>query len=336
MDGKRHTLAEYSSARVLAIIFTCDHCPTAQAYEDRIMDLARDYQSKGVAIVAISPNSPAAVRLDELGYTDLGDDLEDMKIRAKQRGFNFPFLFDGETEGFSKKLGPAATPHVFIFGPERKLEFSGRIDDSERLDKVRVRDTRLAFDALLAGKKPAVAETRVFGCSTKWADKAPGNLAWREKVSKEPVSVQAVDAAALKALRENADSGKVRLIHGWATWCGPCVSEFDELVETQLRFRHRDFEMVTVAAQFPDEQPQVAKFLAKHHASNRNLMFGDADKYKMIEALDPEWKGALPHTLLVGPGGKILFRQTGELDFLELRRRIVPALNAITPWPGMK
>ncbi len=336
VDGKRHTLAEYSKARVLAIIFTCDHCPTAQAYEDRIMDLARDYQSKGVAIVAVSPNSPAAVRLDELGYSDLGDDLDDMKIRAKQRGFNFPFLFDGETEEFSRKLGPAATPHVFIFGPERKLEFSGRIDDSERLDKVRVRDTRLAFDALLAGKKPAVAETRVFGCSTKWADKAPGNLAWREKVSKEPVSVQAVDAAALKALRENADSGKVRLINVWATWCGPCVSEFDELVETQLRFRHRDFEMVTVAAQFPDEQPQVAKFLAKHHASNRNLMFGDADKYKMIEALDPEWKGALPHTLLVGPGGKILFRQTGELDFLELRRRIVPALNAITPWPGMK
>jgi thiol-disulfide isomerase/thioredoxin len=336
VDGKNHTSSEYAGAKVLAIIFTCNHCPTAQAYEERIKALAKDYQNRGVAIVAVSPNSPAAVRLDELGYTDLGDDLDDMKLRARERGFNFPYLFDGETEAFSLKLGPAATPHVFIFGPDRKLEFSGRIDDSEREANVKSRDTRVAIDALLAGRKPPVAETRVFGCSTKWGDKAAGNVAWREKVAKEPVSVKTADAAALKALRENADSGKVRLINVWATWCGPCVSEFDELIETQLRFRHRDFELVTVSAQFPDEQPAVAKFLTKHHASNRNLLFADGDKDKLMEALDPEWKGALPHTILVAPGGKVIYRHTGELDFLELRRQIVPALNAITPWAGMK
>jgi hypothetical protein len=113
------------------------------------------------------------------------------------------------------------------------------------------------------------------------------------------------------------------------------VSEFGELLETNLRFRHRDFELVTVAAQFPDERAQVLKFLEKQGASTRNLLFGETDKYRLLEALDPDWNGALPHTLLVAPDGKILFRQTGVLDFLELRRQIVPALNAIAPWPGM-
>ena len=335
VDGRTYSLKDFSTGKVLVIVFTCDHCPTAQAYEGRIQQLANDYRSRGVSLVAISPNSPKGVRLDELGYTDVGDDLDDMKIRARAAGFSFPYLYDGETEAVSKQYGPVATPHVFIFDEARKLRYVGRIDDSERADLVKSRDTRNALDALLAGKEPPIAETKVFGCSTKWADKAESAQRWLEKVRKEPVSVEPADAAALRALRENK-SGKLRLINVWATWCGPCVAEFDDLIETNLRFRHRDFELVTVAAQFPDEQAQVLKFLQKHSASTRNLLFGDADKYKLIEALDPEWNGALPHTLLVAPDGKVVYRSTGDLDFLALRRAIVPALNAITPWPGMK
>jgi thiol-disulfide isomerase/thioredoxin len=273
------------------------------------------------------------VRLDELGYTDVGDDFEDMKIRAKNKDFNFPYLYDGETEVISKRYGPAATPHVFIFDGERKLRYQGRIDDAERVDLVKVRDTRDAIDALLVGKEPPVTQTKVFGCSTKWSDKADSVQRWMEKVRAEPVNVSPAKAADLKKLRDDT-GGKLRMINVWATWCGPCVAEFDELIETNLRFRHRDFELVTVAAQYPDEKDKVLKFLQQHHASTRNLYFGDNDKYPLLEALDPDWSGALPHTILVAPDGKIIHRQTGALDFLELRRQIVPALNAITPWPG--
>src|SRR6185369_9267345 len=171
-------------------------------------------------------------------------------------------------------------------------------------------------------------------CSTKWDYKADANARWMEKVRKEPVTLVPADADALKELRANK-SGKVRLVNIWATWCGPCVSEFDDLMETNLRFRHRDFEMVTVAAQFPDEQAKVLAFLQKHHASTRNLIFGEPDKYKLMEALDPQWSGPLPHTLVIAPNGEVLLRQTGEIDFLELRRKIVPALNKVAPWPGM-
>src|SRR5262245_58656704 len=96
VDGRRHTLKEFAKAKVLMIVFTCNHCPTAQAYEERIIKLQADYAPKGVALVAISPNDPAAVRPDELGFTDLGDSLDEMKVRAKERGFKFPYLYDGE------------------------------------------------------------------------------------------------------------------------------------------------------------------------------------------------------------------------------------------------
>lgn len=335
VDGKTYQLKDFAAARVLVLVFTCNHCPTAQAYEERLKQLAKDYAGRGVALVAISPNSPKGVRLDELGYTDVGDTLEDMKLRAAQKGFNFPYLFDGDSEVASKQYGPSATPHVFIFDAQRRLRYQGRIDDSEREDLVKVRDARNTIEALLKDQEPPVATTKVFGCSTKWSDKADDVTRWMGKVRREPVKLESADAAALRALRANQGTGKVRLINVWATWCGPCVSEFGELLETNLRFRHRDFELVTVAAQFPDERGQVLKFLEKQGASTRNLLFGETDKYRLLEALDPDWNGALPHTLLVAPDGKILFRQTGALDFLELRRQIVPALNAIAPWPGM-
>jgi peroxiredoxin len=334
VDGRRYTLKDFAEAKLLAIIFTCNHCPTAQAYEERIKGLVNDYRSRGVAIVAVNPNSPEAVRLDELGYTDLDDTLESMKIRAQHKEFNFPYLDDGPTEEFSKKLGPVATPHVFIFDEERKLRYQGRIDNNEREELVKTRDTRAALEALLAGKQPAVAETKVFGCSTKWDTKIDGNRKWREKVAKEPVKLEAANEQVLREIRANK-TDKVRLVNVWATWCGPCVAEFDELIGTNLRFRHRDFELITIAAQFPDEKDKVQRFLEKHHASTRNYFFADTDKYKMFEALDPEWKGGLPHTLLIAPGGEVLHRWTEELDFLELRRKIVPALNRISPWPGM-
>ncbi len=334
VDGKRYTLASFADARVLVLVFTSNHCPTAQAYEERIKQLVTDYAGKGVTLVAINPNSPEAVRADELGYTDLGDSFADMVVRARDRAYNFVYLDDGPTEVISKRYGPIATPHAFIFDQARKLRFSGRIDDNERPDLVKVRDARNAIDALLAGQEPPVKETKVFGCSTKWNDKIASGRQWLEKVRKEPVSVTPADEAALRELRANRGTGKVRLINVWATWCGPCIAEFDDLIDTNLRFRQRDFEMVTLAAQFPDEQDKVLSFLKKHHASVRNLIFGTTDKYKLMEALDPEWNGALPHTLLLGPDGKVLYRQSGELDFLELRRKVVPALNAISPWKG--
>jgi thiol-disulfide isomerase/thioredoxin len=335
VDGRTYTLQDFADAKILVVIFTAVHCPTAQAYEERLRQLVAAYRPRGVAFVAINPNNPDAVRLDEQGYSDLDDTFESMKLRAADRQFNFPFLDDGPTEAVARQYGPVATPHVFIFDAARRLRFEGRIDDSEREELATHHDTRDALDALLAGREPAVTHTMVFGCSIKWAEKAEGNRRWREQVNREPVTLEPADAAALRALRANAASGKIRVVNVWATWCGPCTAEFDQLVELNLIYRNREFELVTVAAQFPDERAKVLQFLQQHRASTRNLIFGTTDKYALMAALDPDWSGALPHTLVIAPGGEVLYRQTDELDFLKLRRVLVPALNHLAPWPGL-
>ena len=308
------------------IIFTCTHCPTAQYYEDRLKKLVEDYRRKGVALAAINPNDPKSVRLDELGYTDLSDSFEEMKLRAKYKEFNFPYLYDGDTEESSRAYGPTATPHAFVFDQDRKLRYHGRIDDSERPDFVMVHDLRNALDALIAGREIEVKQTKNFGCSVKWAVKNDGVKKYMEKLDAEPVAVEKIDAAGLKALLKN-DSGKLRLINFWATWCGPCITEFPDLVTMNRMYRHRAFEMVTVAANFPDEEKSVLEFLKKQHASNKNYLFGDRDKYKLMEAFDKDWTGALPFTVLVSPDGKIVYRHEGAIDDLEVKRVIVKELK---------
>ena len=331
VDGRDWSLKDFDAAKVLVVVFTCNHCPTAQYYEERIKKLVTDYKDKGVAWVAISPNDPKSVRLNELGYTDLGDSFEEMKIRAQHRQFNFPYLYDGDTESVSRAYGPVATPHVFIFDAARKLRFAGRIDDSEREAFAQVHDTRNAIEALLAGMAPPVTQTKIVGCSVKWASKADTTRSDQQKFATEAVKLEMVDADGLKALRKN-NSGKVRLIGFWATWCAPCVAEFDEFVTINRMYRQRDFELVMVSLNRPDEELDVLGFLKKQQASNRNLIFSSPDRDKLIDAFDPTWVGALPFTVLIAPNGEILHRELGSINPLELKRAIVPALNKLKPW----
>ncbi len=323
VDGKNYTLNSFAKASVLAIVFTCNHCPTAQAYEDRIIKLTADYANKGVAVIAIMPNDPKSINLDELGYTDVSDSFEEMKIRAKEKGFNFPYLYDGETETISRAYGPIATPHIFIFDKERKLRYSGRIDDVEKPTKTpHTMDARNAIEALLANKEVPVTTTKVFGCSIKWAEKSN----WIDKAtanwSKEPVSLDTIGVEGIKELSKNK-SDKLRVINVWATWCGPCVAEFSDFITMNRMYRRRAFEFVSISADDPDNKAKVLKFLQKEQASTTNYLFNIDDKYKLIEAIDPKWEGALPYTLIVEPGGKIVYAKGGAINAADVKKKIV-------------
>jgi thiol-disulfide isomerase/thioredoxin len=323
IDGKRYTLASFASARVLVLVFTADHCPTAQAYEGRIERLHADFAGRGVAVVLVSPNDPLALRLDEQGYTDLGDTLADMKVRAKDRGWTFPYLYDGETEAMSRQYGPVATPHVFVFDAERKLRFVGRVDDGENPAKITTSDARNAIEAVLAGNPVPVETTKVFGCSVKWSDKRASVKEGFEKWAQEPVMLETIDEAGVVALARNEGGKKLRLINVWATWCGPCVIEFPDIVSLNRIYRGREFEVVTLNADEAAKREKALEFLKSEQASTRNLSFDKGDPYALIEAVDPKWQGALPHTILVAPGGEVIYRSEGAFDTLALRKVIV-------------
>ncbi len=323
VDGKTYSLSSFKEAKILVIIFTCNHCPTAQAYEDRIIQLTKDYRDKGAAVVAIMPNDPKAIRLDELGYTDLSDSFEEMKIRAKEKHFNFPYLYDGETQSVAKAYGPVATPHVFIFDKERKLRYHGRIDDVEKPTKTPNNfDSRNAIEALLNNKEVPVQTTKVFGCSIKWTEKSDWIEKAKEEWANEPVSVETINEVGVKNLLQNS-SDKLRLINVWATWCGPCVTEFPEFIKMNRMYRGRDFEFISISADDPANKEKVLKFLQKQQASGTNYLFNNDDKYKLIEAIDPNWQGALPYTILVEPGGKIVYAKQGRIDPAGMKKKIV-------------
>ncbi|MCE7070374.1 redoxin domain-containing protein [Dyadobacter sp. CY327] len=323
VDGKKYSLKSFAASPVLAIVFTCNHCPTAQAYEDRIKKLTADYKAKGLALIAISSNDPKAIRLDELGYTDLSDTYDEMKVRAKDMAYNFPYLYDGDDQKTALAYGPVATPHIFIFDKARKLQYHGRIDDVEKpTGTPKNLDAKNAIEALLANKPVPVPATKTFGCSMKWISKEDGVQKEKAGWAKEPVTLEAIDEVGLKELISNK-SDKLRLINVWATWCGPCVTEFPDFMSMHHMYRGRDFEFVSISADNPDKKEKALKFLQGKFASNKNYIFNMEDKYKMIEAIDPKWQGALPYTILVEPGGKIVYAQQGPIDPHKMKKIVV-------------
>jgi peroxiredoxin len=323
VDGKFYGLDDFKDAKALTIIFSCNHCPTAQAYEERMKAIVNDYNAKGVAVVAISPNSPMGLLYEELGYSDLDDDYKSMQIRSRDAKYNFPYLYDGDTQEASIRYGPAATPQVYVFDQKRHLQYVGRLDSSEKPGTANAEDLRLALDAVLNGQSPAVQETKAFGCSTKWGWK----VEWKEKIendwAQKPVHVEKIDVDGTKQLVKNQDSEKLRLINVWATWCGPCIIEYPEFIVLQRMYGARDFEFVSVSADKPDHDEKVFKFLKDKSSAVKNYHFSQDDKYALIEAIDPEWNGALPYTVLIEPGGNVVWRHQGEVDFLALKRAIV-------------
>jgi peroxiredoxin len=325
VDGKTYRLRDFADAKLLMVVFTCNHCPTAQAYEDRLIQLHQDYQPRGVAVVAISPNDPLAVRLDELGYTDLSDSLEEMKLRAEDRGFRFPYLYDGDTQKTSAAYGVIATPHVFIFDQQRKLRYAGRIDDSE-VGSVKSHDARNALDALLAGKPVPVELTKVFGCSTKWSDKRASAQESLEKWDQEPVGLKTLTAAELKKLAANP-TDKYILVNVWATWCVPCIVELPQFVTINRMYRRRNFELVTISADNQKAHDTALDVLKKNHVACTNYRFDSDDRDLLINSLDPQWQGGVPFTVLIAPGGEVVYRRHDSIDPRQLKKVIADRLG---------
>ncbi|HLX91430.1 MAG TPA: redoxin family protein [Puia sp.] len=322
IDGRLYSLSSFRDAKVLVLIFTCNHCPTAQSYEERIMQLTDDYRNKGVQVVAVNPNDPRSLRPDELDFSDIGDSFDEMKIRARERHFNFPYLYDGDSEKMSKAYGPIATPHVFIFDESRRLRYQGRFDDEDRHGRTPHQlDARNAVDALLDNRPVAVPITKVFGCSIKWSDKrnwiVKSRLAW----SKESVILDTISLTGGRNLLRNY-SQKLRLVSFWSTASQISSEQFPELITINRMYRDRDFELVTVSFNTQTQKAEVLHFLKKEQASSRNYIFS-GDAISFLRLAGASGQDGLPMTLLIEPGGKVVFRKKGAIDPSKLKKEII-------------
>lgn len=343
IDGRRYTLADFRSAPVLMVVFLSNHCPTSHAAETRLIPMAKEYASKGLAVVAVNPNSADGLRLDEMGWSKYDDGYEDMKLYARDQGFTFPYVYDGDTQATAKAYGCVGTPHVFLFDRERRLRYTGRIDDSRFEDPATVKshDARNAVAELLAGKPVTVAKTAVMGCSTKWNEKKTEVAKAVERWDNEPITLEKIDANGVAELAKNT-SNRFRLVNVWATWCAPCVAEFPELVALSRRMNMRDFELVTISMDDPKHESRVRAFLEKNHVApvdrlkqllkkegrtTLNFLYSEAGTDALVKSLDPQWPGPIPHTVLIAPGGEIVYRHTGEVDPAELRSKVIDAMG---------
>jgi peroxiredoxin len=346
-DGRTHTLAEFAGPDVLMVLFTSNHCPTSHAIEERLQKLRDDLRARkaSFALVAINPNHPDGLSADELGYGVFGDSFEEMKPYAAKNGWDFPYLYDGEKQLVARAYGCLATPHVFIFDQGRRLRYAGRFDDSPfpKEDTVKSSDARNAIEALLAGRPVPVQLTRPHGCSTKWREKRAMHVALETSWTKLPVALDTIDLAGIRALRANP-TNKYRLINVWATWCAPCVEEFPELVAISRKFDMRDFELVTISLDEPKQEAKAKAFLEKHGAGltkrkqdsvkregrkTNHYLYAGSGTDELVTALDAKWPGPIPHTILVAPGGEIVWRHNGLLDGVAARAAIV---DVMTPY----
>ena len=343
IDGRNYTLADFDDADVLMVLFTSNHCPTSHSIEERLQKLIDDYSDRSFELVAINPNHPDGIRIDELGFGEFNDSFEDMKPYAELNGWEFPYLYDGETQEVARAYGCLATPHVFIFDEERRLRYAGRFDDSRyrEASTVTSTDARNALEDLFAGREVAVPRTRPHGCSTKWKEKRVANREIEESWKDLPVSIEKIDAEGVAALKAN-DTQNYRLFNLWATWCAPCVEEFPELVKISRQYDMRGFDFITISLDQPQHEKKAQQFLKRHGVgptdraldrirkddrTTNHYLFTGSNQDALAEALDPEWPGPIPHTVLVAPGGEIVWRHNGIIDGMEARSQISEAMT---------
>jgi peroxiredoxin len=343
VDDKIHTLSEFKDAKVLMVVFLSNHCPYSHVAEMRLIPAVTALKDKGLAVVAINPNNADALDISELGFSKYTDSFADMKRYAKDKGFPFPYLYDGDTQETAKAYGCLCTPHVFVFDKDRRLRYSGRWDDSRFADASTVHATEAldAIHALLEDKPVLVENTKVMGCSTKWLGKKSIIARNTEQWNNEPVALETIDAAGIAALAKNPTK-KLRLFNVWATTCIPCVEEFPELVSLSRRLVERDFEMITISVDNPKDLGQVKAFLQKNHAATpdrvqralraegrtaNNYVFTGANVDDMFKALDPSAPGPIPYTVVIAPGGRVIFRHDGAVDPDELKAVLIDSLK---------
>lgn len=329
LSGQPHALKS-SRGKLTVVAFISARCPISNAYKDRIKAIAEDYAKQGVAFLAINASADESV--------------DEVRAHAEANNFNFTILKD-EGNVVADAYAAERTPKVYVIDAESVLRYQGRIDNSQNPRLVKRHDLREALDELLAGKAVSIPSTQALGCIIQ-RDGRTGDLAQsktpRPAVSK-PVATKPAAKTTAKAsatpkvtlLKPAAfaqlikqSKGKVLIVNFWATWCGPCVAEFPELVKLDQAYRDKGVRLVGVTADdVTDLKTKVIPFLREQKAGYENFLQDTDDPQEMVDVVMKDWPGVLPATFVYDKTGKLVWHRFGIIDRDLLTAEIEKALK---------
>ncbi len=301
LTGKSHALRDYRGKTVV-ISFISARCPISNAYTDRIRAIANEYPKSDVAFIGVSSNAD--------------ESIEEMRSYAAKNKFDFTILRD-KGNVVADSYGAERTPKVYVIDGDGVLRYQGRIDNSQNPKMVKRNDLREALNEMLAGKPISVADTKALGCLIK---RVQDHQASQAKSSPKPASPQtepkvgSLKPADFNKFKDSA-KGKVLVLNFWATWCGPCVAEFPELVALDAQYRDKGVKLVGITADDPgDVKPKVIPFIKKQKVKFEIILQDTEDPQEMMDKITKDWTGVLPATFVYDKQGNLAYTKFGIID----------------------
>src|SRR5215468_5841877 len=301
LNGKTHALKDYRGKTVV-ISFISARCPISNAYKERIRAVADEYSKRDVAFLGVNSNADESV--------------EEMRAYAAKNNLDFTILKDVGNV-VADAYAAERTPKIYLVDGEGVLRYQGRIDNSQNPRLVKRDDLREALNEMLSGKPVSVAETKALGCLIKRVQDAkaiPAMSPAKTAAAQAEPKVGTLKPADFPKFKDSA-KGKVLVLNFWATWCGPCVAEFPELVALDAKYRDKGMKLVGITADdAEDVQPKVIPFIKKHHVKFDIVRQDTDDPEEMMNQITKDWNGVIPATFVYDKQGNLTYSVFGILD----------------------
>jgi peroxiredoxin len=311
LKGQNHSLKDYRG-KIVVLGFISTNCPISNDYNARMRAIAEDYGKQNVVFLGINSN--------------FDEPVAKIKAHAAKNNLTFTILKDGGSK-VADAYGAQRTPEIFLIDNQGILRYHGRIDNSREVRRVNRQDLRAALNELVEGKGVSVTEGKAFGCPIKRSQEAKKIKAVASKAKSVEPKIALLKPADFNKYKDAA-KGKVLVVNFWATWCGPCVAEFPELVMIDEKYRDKGVKLVGISVdEVADIKGKVIPFIKEQKAAFDILVQDSDDPEELISLIDKNWEGTLPTTFVFDKQGAIAYTHTGIIDRELLLEAIEKALK---------